>query len=95
MMGVLNSIYRNPHSSIRTAAAETGLSRTTTHRIAHELQLRPYRLGLAQKLSEYDKIVRVDAAQQMLPVIENGNDLLFIYTDEATYRTDGHVNRWN
>lgn len=95
LLGVLNSLYMKPGSSIRTSAAENGLSVRTTHKIARDvLKLQPYRLGLAQKLTEYDKMVRVDASHQLLPIVDS-YDRVIIYSDEASFRTDGHVNRWN
>jgi hypothetical protein len=94
LLNVVNSLYNKPGSSIRTAAVETGLSHGTVHKIARNvLKLRPYRLGLAQKLTEFDKIVRVEACHRLLPILGSGKAV--IYSDEASFRTDGHVNRWN
>lgn len=94
LLNVVSSLYVNQSSSIRTCSTEIGISVGTTHNIArHVLNLRPYRLALVQKLTEYDKLVRVLACQQLLPIICN-NPIVF-YSDEACFRTDGHVNRHN
>ncbi len=70
------------------------LSVGTTHTIARSvLKLYPYRLILVQKLSEYDKIVRVEACRRLLQVLTNYK--LVVYSDECTFFTDGRVNRWN
>jgi hypothetical protein len=94
LLNVLSALYNQRGSSLRTAAVDTGLSLGTVHTIArHVLGLRPYRLGLTQTLSEFDKIVRVEACHHLLPIIETAQEI--IYSDEASFRTDGHVNRWN
>jgi hypothetical protein len=94
LLRVLSAIHNRPNSSIRTCAAETGLSIGTSHHIARNvLKLYPYRLLLVQQLSDYDKLVRVEACKRLLEVVTD--DKFIIFTDEATYRLDGHVNRWN
>ena len=37
--------------------------------------------------------MRVDAAHLLLPIVTNNP--FVIYSDEASFRTDGHVNKWN
>lgn len=94
LFGVLNSLYQQPGMSLRTCAAQNDLSVTTTQRVARKsLHLYPYRLLLVQALSEFDKIFRVEACHRLLQLLDTGIDV--IYSDEATFRTDGHVNRWN
>jgi hypothetical protein len=71
-----------------------GVSVSTVHKIARQtLHLYPYRLILGQALSEYDKIVRVEACHRLLELLGDGK--FVIYSDEATFRTDGCVNRWD
>lgn len=93
-MNVISALYSHPGASLRTAAVDTGLSYGTVHAIAHTLGLHPYRLALVQKLTEFDQIVRVEACHRLLPILDCNNRVL-IYSDEASFRTDGHVNRWN
>jgi hypothetical protein len=94
LSAVINSIYNQRGKSLRKCASENGLSLTTTQRAArHTLKLYPYRLILVQALSFYDKIVRVEACHRLLEILETGIDV--VYTDEASFRTDGHVNTWN
>jgi hypothetical protein len=91
---VLGSLGQQPGRSIRHCAEENQLNVRTTHYIARRvLKLKPYRLTLMQTLTEYDKLVRIDACQRLLNVITD--DKLIIYSDEATFRLDGHVNLWN
>jgi inhibitor of nuclear factor kappa-B kinase subunit alpha len=92
--GVVSSLYQHPGSSLRITAAEINLSYSTTQKLARQtLGLYPYRLILTHALTEYDKMVRVDACQRLLQVITVGQ--LIVYSDEANFRTDGSVNRWN
>lgn len=94
LSGVLSTIYQQPGTSIRKTAEELDMSVTTTHRIVRNvLKLYPYRLILLQKLSEFDKIVRVEACKRLLEVITS--DKVIVWSDECTFYTDGHVNRWN
>jgi hypothetical protein len=94
LVGVLNSLYRHPGGSLRICASDNDMSYTTTQKIARRaLQLYPYRLILVQALSEFDKMVRVEACRRLLDVLTE--EKLVIYSDEATFRTDGFVNRWN
>jgi hypothetical protein len=46
-----------------------------------------------QSLRQYDKLVRVEACDRILQHLAAGIDV--VYTDEAVFRTDGQVNRWN
>lgn len=90
---VLSSLYQQRGASIRTCASEIGVSRSTVHTIARSvLKLRPYHLIEVQQLSDYDKLVRVEACRRLLDVTE---DVRVIYTDECTFYTDGHVNSKN
>jgi hypothetical protein len=57
------------------------------------LGLYPYRLILEQALSEYDKIVRIESCNLLLQLLADGKSVIF--SDEATFRTDGYVNRWD
>jgi hypothetical protein len=91
---VLGTLGKQPGKSIRTCAEENQLSVSVTHRIARKvLKLQPYRLTLTQSLSEYDKIVRIQACHHLLEVLTD--EKLIVYSDEASFRLDGHVNRWN
>jgi hypothetical protein len=87
-------LYQQTDSSIRKYASEMNLSVGITHTIARRvLQMYPYRLLLVQQLSEFDKIVRVKACRLLLDIITP--DKFIVFSDECTFYTDGHVNRWN
>ena len=94
LIGVISSLYQQPDSSIRKCAEDMDLSVGTTHTIARRvLKLYPYRLLLTQKLSEFDKIVRVEACRRLLDIVTPEKRIVF--SDECSFYTDGHVNRWN
>ena len=54
----------------------------------------PYRPILVQELSNSDMIFRCEAARSFLDTLPR-NLSHFFFTDEATFSTDGTVNRWN
>lgn len=94
LMGIVSSLYQHPGSSLRIAASENDLSYTTTEKLARRtLGMYPYRLLRVHALTDYDKLVRVDACQRLLQLMNDDN--LIVYSDEAIFRTDGFVNRWD
>ncbi len=94
LAGVSNSLYQQRYYSIRKCAAQMDLSVGTVHSIARSvLKLYPYRLILTQKLSEFDKVVRLEACRHLLDVVSD--DKTIVYSDECTFYTDEHVSTWN
>lgn len=94
LMGIVSSLYHHPGSSLRITAAENNISYTTTQKLARRtLGMYPYRPLLVHALTDYDKLVRVDACQRLLQLMND--DKLIVYSDEAIFRTDGFVNRWD
>lgn len=94
LLDVVSSLFQQPNHSLRSTAIEMTVSSTTVWKIARRaLGLYPYRLILGQALSTFDKIVRVEACHQLVELLADGK--LVIFSDEATFRTDGYVNRWN
>lgn len=92
--GVLGSLAQQRGKSIRTSAVVNALSIGTTHTIARKvLKLYPYRFILLHALSDYDRIVRVEACHHLIPLFSPQRKVVF--SDEATFRIDGCVNRWN
>lgn len=93
-VNIISSIYQQPGKSIRKCAVENQLSVGTTHKFVRDvLGLHAYHLTVVQSLSEYDKVLRFDACHRLLDVLTD--DKVIIYSDEATFRLDGMVNRWN
>ncbi|PAA68660.1 hypothetical protein BOX15_Mlig005951g2 [Macrostomum lignano] len=82
-------------TSLRQVAASTGLSYTSTQRIAKlDLHMYPYRTEVKHGLTEPDFVQRTELCTNMLQTSENGA-LFILFVDEAAFRTDGTVNLWN
>lgn len=94
VLDVLGSIGLQRGMSIRKCSEENSLSIGSTHTIARRvLKLYPYRLILVHALSDYDKLVRVGACHQLVPLLSP--DRIVVFSDEASFKLDGYVNRWN
>lgn len=94
---VIAAVQQNPHDSTRRISADSGLSQTTVWRILHDHKMHPYKISLHQELSEDDYLHRINFcvwAQEKT----NENPAFFrdiLWTDEATFRSNGEVNRHN
>ncbi|PNF18501.1 hypothetical protein B7P43_G09037 [Cryptotermes secundus] len=91
------SFERNLMKSTRSASRELGLSQTTVWRVLRRrLVYKPCHLQLVQALRANGKVKRVEFCDRML---KNMEDELFlprvIFSDEATFRLSGKVNRHN
>lgn len=87
----------NPQPSQRRAARELGISRSTLQRIKKDLGLKPYKPKLLQALNEDDPDRRLEFCEWILDSPEKDQNLLdrILLTDEATFQTNGRVNRHN
>lgn len=89
---------RSPRKSIRKAAQEAGMKRSSVHRILkRDLNLFAYKIQTHQPLSEASKAKRIDFANNVSDMAENleidVGDIWF--TDEAHFYLDGFVNKQN
>ena len=78
--------------------AETGISQSSVHRILRkELKIKPFIPTLCQALNEDDPDRRVQFAEDFLSRAAQNPDLLrlVIWSDEAMFKLNGHVNRHN
>lgn len=100
--GTVNQLRRklkqNPSASIRRLRAETGLSVTSIQRVLkRKLHLKPYRPARVQALNVLDPNKRLAWAEAFL----KATDLdwtypnYIVWTDEAIFHLNGHVNRHN
>lgn len=94
---VTESVKKKPTASIRRRSAEMGLSRSSLQRILHELGLRPYIPKLIHGLLEDDFSRRMEFCEKFLALVESDHSLLdrIMWSDEATFKLNGHVNRHN
>ena len=95
---VRNLLRSNPRVSLRAAEQQTGVSKSTIHRIfRQELRVFPYKLQIGTQLSNDDKQARVQYAQYSLSKLAADPDFLkkVIYSDECSFSLSGRVNKQN
>lgn len=91
---VRRSVLQSPKRSARKHAASLALSSRTVRRILHEdLQFHPYKMVMAQELSQQDRQNRLQACENF---IENlPEDAHIFFSDEAHFHISGCVNKQN
>jgi len=94
---VVNAFGDDPKKSVRQAALDLNLSRSTIQRILHEHGIKPYRPTLLHKLNEDDFDRRVEFSEWFLNEIEADPDFpdKIVWSDEATFKLNGRLNRHN
>jgi transposase len=97
MQLVSQTVLLNQQTSQRRAVRELDMSRSTLRRIMKDLNLKPYKPKLLQALNEDDPDRRMQFCEWILDTIEEDLTLLdrILWTDEATFQTNGRVNRHN
>lgn len=94
---VLQSVVENPHTSSRTISQQLQISQSSVSRITLKNKFHPYHVQLVQGLTQNDFIERQNFClwARNMEQQENGfcNNILF--TDEATFKKNGKVNRHN
>jgi transposase len=94
---VLAAFEENPGTSAKRASLELNLSRTSLLRMMKELGLKLYRPRLLHDLNEDDPDRRCEFAEIFLNMVADDYSFLdrIIWTDEATFKLNGCVNRHN
>lgn len=94
---ILLHIEENPHVSSRQIAAASETSQSTVNRTTRKYKYHPYHIELHQELRNDDFERRVNFCQWISAQLEiNPNFLSYImFSDEATFRSNGAVNRHN
>ncbi|MCQ7131119.1 DUF4817 domain-containing protein [Salmonella enterica] len=95
---VRDAFVRSPGKSIRTAARQLELPRSTVHKVLHRnLRLYAYKVQLLQALQPDDGPRRKEFAVDMLARMgmEEGFLERVLFTDEATFHVSGLLNRHN
>ncbi len=87
----------NPATSLRRASLDLNLTKSSLQRMMKELGLKPYRPQLLHALTEDDPDRRCEFADIFLNLLAGDSSLLnrIIWTDEAIFKLNGHVNRHN
>jgi len=86
-----------PTSTIRPSASVLQMSRSSLHRTLRALNLHPYRPTLLQALNEDDFDRRLQFCEVFLSQLDDDIGLVdkIIWTDEASFKLNGIVNRHN
>lgn len=96
IINVQGAMVASPTKSTRRLARETKISRRSLIRILHyDLGMKPYHLQVVQQLTDADKQARVNAAHILLEMVHMEPDILFMFSDEATFHISGRVNKHN
>ena len=94
---VEDGFMSSPRKSTRRASQELGISQTSIVRLLHDVHLKPYRPYLLHSLNEDDYDRRVEFSQIFQQLCNE--DATFpekiIWSDEATFKLNGQVNRHN
>ena len=94
---VSDYLSENGKRSIRNAALDLNLKKSSVHRIARKLKFYPYKISVTHALKKQDKIARVTFARTMLLRVEEDMHYLrrIAFSDEATFHVSGVVHRHN
>ncbi|KAJ8914075.1 hypothetical protein NQ315_014269 [Exocentrus adspersus] len=96
-INVLAYVSFDPHLSTRAIARDLAISQTTVRNILREHRLHLYHIVPHQSLNARDFDSRLDFCNWLLNMIQDDPELLLriLWSDEATFRSDGTVNRHN
>ena len=95
---VRQAFQRSPIKSIRTAARQLELPRSTVHKVLHKnLRLYGYKVQMLQALQSNDMPRRKEFAVNMLQRISEDEAFLLrvCFSDEATFHVSGKLNKHN
>lgn len=96
-LNVLLTIQDNPHSTLNQVASDFNMAASTVHKIVKKAKYHPYKVCLVHELNEDDFDRRIQFCEQMQELCTNNNNFVkkIIFSDEATFFLNGHVNRQN
>ncbi|KMQ90923.1 transposable element tc3 transposase, partial [Lasius niger] len=94
---VLAAVTENPHVSTRDIARDRGISQSSVSRILRKNKFHPYRISLLQELSQHDFNMRIQFCTWAQNKLEEdpGFFRFVLWSDEATFKSDGTINRHN
>ncbi|CAF4656865.1 unnamed protein product [Rotaria sp. Silwood2] len=94
----ISSILENePRTSTRQMSTDLNISRTSVRRIYKSMGFKPYIPRLVHELNEDDFDRRIEYCETFLSLLENEPNLIHrvIWSDEAVFKLNGHINRHN
>lgn len=96
-MEQIKEIFSTSFISIRKAALQTKFSRSSIHRILHEIPYHPYKIEVFFKLKSIDYEARVSFCNRVLTLIDQDHTFIenLWMSDEAHFHTEGYVNKQN
>lgn len=94
---VLEAVLENPNTSIRDISRNHDISTRSVHRVLQKYNFRPFKIQLHQELNPQDFHARQDFCMWAINNIEQEESFLMriLFSDEATFHRNGHVNRHN
>lgn len=91
---VLNIVEDDPHISTRNLSRQTGISRTSVHRVIKRNLLYPYHIQKVQELLTEDLVKRLNFCRFILQQESNFSKKI-LFTDEACFTRRGVTNLHN
>ncbi|GJQ64961.1 hypothetical protein Trydic_g7126 [Trypoxylus dichotomus] len=94
---VQRAMVTSPTGSTRRVSLETNSLQRSLIRILHrDLGMKPYHLPIVRLLTNADKQARVSATIRiLLAMVYIEPDILFLFSDEATFYSSGRMNKHN
>lgn len=94
---IIEHFRRNPHQSIRRAAAYLGKSHFFVWKTLKEVDFHPYKMAVHQKLLPQDHTLRREFCQQLLAMFQNDRNFQakILWSDEKPFRVSDCFNRQN
>lgn len=92
----LNRVCEDPHKSIRTHAADMGISKDTIRKMATDLGLISATLISVPLVTKLQEKKRLERAELLLGDMESRHpDTVYFFSDECQFTVDPHINRKN
>lgn len=94
---IIGLFEENPHLSIRGAARESRISRSSVHKILKKKSFFPYKPQIHQKLLGGDPRARVSFCRRYLHEVDEDDDFkrIVLWTDETLFKMNGCPNKQN
>lgn len=94
---VLQAVLENPSTSVREIEINTGIPKSTAHRILQEQEYHPYHVRRVQSLLPRDYPDRIAFCESMLQKHRADPQFLdkIMWSDESTFKKDGYINLHN
>ena len=98
VLPVRDAMLRSPRRSALREALALRLNECNVSRIVHkDMHYHPYKIQVAQELSELDKVGRLQFCNEFLDLVKSKSDIVntLLMSDEAHCHVSGYVNKQN